>query len=68
MTVEMIGRDVEEHADLGTKFLNDFELKTADFDDGDGGIAGFGNARDQRRADIARNNRGNARAFKDVTD
>src|SRR2546421_8634177 len=48
-----IGREIQEHADAGTKLFDQLELKAAQLSDGNGFFAGFFHARDQRRANVA---------------
>ena len=68
MAVQMIGREIQEHADIGTKLFDQLELKAAQLRDGNGFFAGFFYARDQRRADVARKNGGESGAPQNVFD
>src|SRR5277367_4520957 len=59
VAIEMIGSQIQEHADFGAKRIDGFELKAADFGDGHGDIDRGFDQRQQRRADVAADERGN---------
>jgi len=66
--VEVIGGQVQHHADVGAKCLDGLELKTAHLRHRDRQIAGGFHARKQRRADVATHEHRNAGGLQDVAD
>ena len=46
VAVQVIGRQIEQHADVGAEGIDQLELETADFDDGDAAVGGFFDSRD----------------------
>src|SRR5207244_3555190 len=66
MAVEMIGREVQEHADIGTKLFDQLQLKTAELRNGDGLVTGLFHVGNQGRANVARQNRGETRILQNV--
>ncbi len=68
VAVEMIGREIQEHANFRAKGIDGFELKAADFGDGYAGVdRGFDQGQ-QRRADIAADQCGDVRGLQNVRD
>ena len=68
MAVEMIGREIQKHADVGAKRVDEFELKAAELDDGASIVFHRVDAGDERRADISRENGWNPGRLQNVFD
>ncbi len=68
MAVQMVGCEIQEHADVGAERFNQLQLKTAQLRDCDGVVAGLLHACDQGRADISRENGGKAGVLQNVFD
>ena len=68
MAVQMIGREIQEHADVWLELFDKLQLKAAEFRNSDGVFIGLFDAGNQGRADVARQNRGETRVFQNVLD
>ena len=68
MPVEMVGGQVQPHTDVRTKLLRQLELKTAQLDNRDAGVAGFFHPRNQGRADIPGEKSRKLRRLENVSD
>ena len=68
MPVEVIGREIEKQADVRAKRFDQLELKAAQLDDGHGVPSCVGDAGNQRRADVAGENRRKGRGLQNVFD
>src|SRR5690348_3534587 len=66
--VEMIGSQVQEHADVGTEGIDEFELEAAEFHYRPGAFRGGVGAGNQRRADVSGEQGGNSRTAQNVFD
>ncbi len=66
VAVEVIGREIQEHANLRAEFINRFQLEAADLRDGHDRVRRPFHQRKQRRADIAAYQRGNVRRLQNV--
>ena len=66
VAVEMVGSEIQQHADFRAELVNRFQLKAADFSDRHGRVGGPFHQREQRRADIAADQRGNVRCLQNV--
>src|SRR5579872_1629800 len=64
----MVGCEIQQYADFGAKRVDGFELETADFGDGDRRVRGRFGDREQRRADIAADERGDVRGPENMRD
>ena len=68
VAIEVIGGEIEEHRDVGTKFIDGFELEAAHLRYRDAGGSGFGDAGDQRSSDIAGDDGGRSRGGENIAD
>ena len=68
MPVQVVGREIQKHADVGAKCFNQLQLKTAQLRHRDGVVAGLLHSRNQGSADIPGENGGKTGAFQDVFD
>src|SRR2546426_4917318 len=68
MPVEMVGGQVQPHTDVRTKLLRQLELKTAQLDNRDAGVARFFHPRNQGRADIPGEKSRKLRRLENVSD
>ena len=66
VAIEMIGRQIQQHTDLRTETFDGFQLKAADFGDRHGLVGGSFHQREQRRADVAADERRNVRRLQYV--
>ena len=68
VAIEVVGRDVEDDGDCGMELLGGFELEAGDFEDGPGVVGAVVDQRDDRDADVAADQRGQAGLLQDFAD
>src|SRR6266404_6232538 len=68
VAIQMVRREIQKYANVGAKRINQLELETAQLYYGNRLVARLLDLRNQRRADIPGENRGDARTFQNVRD
>src|SRR6202521_1321548 len=66
MPVQVVGREIQKHADVRAKCFNQLQLKAAQLHHSDGVGAGLLHSRNQGSADIPSENRGKTSAFQNM--